>query len=186
LLLLMSCFNNPPKDWERLDWQILRDGGIHLYWRREYLVEDTLWLAEHDYDLYEFACETWLSRATMFSDFGRVLHLPDWWGHNFDAFDDCIADLPLSESRGAVIILVNFDSYAACSGSTLLHSGRTEAEVILDIIAHASHFHLLNGNRLITLVQTNDPNFRVGTLGGRNPQWNRREWLGAKRKQTPL
>ncbi len=120
----------------------------------------------------------------MFSDFGRVLQLPDWWGHNFDAFDDCIADLPLSESRGAVIILVNFDSYAAGSGSALLASGRSEAEVILDIIARASHFHLLNGNRLIALVQTNAPNFRVGTLGGRVPQWNRREWLDAKRKQT--
>jgi hypothetical protein len=181
----MSYFNNTPKDWERLDWQILRDGGIHLYWRREYLVEDKRWLAEHDYDLYEFACETWLSEHTMYSDFGRVLQFPDWWGRNINAFDDCIADLPLSGSRGAVMILVNFDSYASGSGSTLMPSGRTEAEAILDIIADASRFHLLNGNRLIALVQTNDSNFRIGRLGGAIPQWNRREWVDAKRKPTP-
>jgi barstar (barnase inhibitor) len=180
----MSFFSNTAKDWERLDWQILRDGGIQLYWRREYLVEETRWLAEHDYDLYEFACETWLSPDAMFSDFGRVLRLPDWWGRNLDSLDECIADLPLSGSRGAAMILANFDTYAAGSGSALMHSDRTEAEVILDIIARASRFHLLNGNRLIALVQTNDPKLRVGTVGGMIPIWNRREWLEANRQPT--
>jgi hypothetical protein len=58
----MPFFNNTPDDWQRLDWQILRDGGIHLYWRREYLIEDTKWFANHDYDVFELACETWESQ----------------------------------------------------------------------------------------------------------------------------
>jgi hypothetical protein len=60
----MPFFTNAPDDWQRLDWQILRDGGIHLYWRREYLIEDIDWFAKHDYDVFEFACEKWDSRDT--------------------------------------------------------------------------------------------------------------------------
>ena len=178
----MPFFNNTADDWQRLDWNILRDGGIQLYWRREYLIEDEKWLADHDYDVYEFSCETWLSQETMFSDFARILCLPEWFGRNFDALDDCIADLPLSESRGAVMVLTGFEVYAAGCGSVPMQRVRTEAECILDIIARASHFHLLNGKRLIALVQTNDPKLRFGALGGMIPQWNRREWLDAKRQ----
>ena len=41
----MTLFTNSPEDWQRLDWQILRDGGIALYWRDEYLADDLQWLA---------------------------------------------------------------------------------------------------------------------------------------------
>jgi hypothetical protein len=180
----MPFFNNTADDWQRLDWQILRDGGIQLYWRREYLAEDTQWLAEHDYDVFEFACETWLSQDGMFSDFARVLRLPEWFGRNFDALDECIADLPLTECRGAVIVLARFDSYATGAGSAPMQRVKTEAELVLDIIASASRFHLLNGNRLIALVQTNDPKLPFGALGGAIPQWNRREWLDANRESN--
>lgn len=177
----MSFFNNTPDDWQRLDWQILRDGGIQLYWRREYLIEDTQWFAKHEYDVFEFACETWESRERMFSDFVRVLRLPDYFGHNFDALDECIADLPLTEKRGAVMVLTGFDAYASGAGSAPMERVKNEAEVVLDIIASASRFHLLNGGRLLALVQTNDPQLRFGPLGGASPRWNRREWLNANR-----
>jgi Barstar (barnase inhibitor) len=181
----MPFFNNNPDDWQRLDWQILRDGGIQLYWRREYLIEDSQWLAKHDYDVFEFACETWESQDDMFSDFARVLRLPDYVGRNFDALDECISDLPLTESRGAAIVLAGFDAYAAGAGAAPMERLRNEAEVLLDIIASASRFHLLNGNRLVTLVQTDDPQLRFGALGGVSPRWNHREWLNANRRSSP-
>ncbi len=181
----MPFFNNTPDNWQRLDWQILRDGGIQLYWRREYLIEDRQWFAKHDYDVFEFACEKWKSQESMFSDFARVLRLPDYFGHNFDALDECIADLRLTENRGAVIVLTRFDAYAAGAGSAPMQRVKNEAEVVLDIIASASRFHLLNGNRLVGLVQTDDPQLRVGALGGASPQWNRREWLDANRQSNP-
>ena len=181
----MPFFSNTPDDWQRLDWLILRDGGIHLYWRREYLTEDTKWFANHDYDVFELACQTWESQDDMFSDFARVLRLPDYFGRNFDALDECTADLPLTENRGAVVVRSRFDAYAAGTGSAPMQRLKNEAEVVLDIIASASRFHLLNGNRLLALVQTDDPELRFGALGGSNPQWNRREWLSAKRHSNP-
>jgi hypothetical protein len=97
LLRTMALFSNSPEDWQRLDWQILRDGGIALYWRPEYLAD-------------------------------------------------------------------------------------AGAEILLDVMAHACRFHLLNGRRFVTLVQTENPNYRVGRLGSIAATWNRREWLDAKRR----
>ena len=182
----MPFFRNTPGDWQRLDWQILRDGGIQLYWRPEYLLEDTKWFAEHGYDVFEFACDTWESQDDMFTDFARVLRLPDYFGHNFDALDECLADLPLTESQGALILLKRFDVYAAGAGSAPTRRLKNEAEVVLDIIAGASRFHLVNGNRLVALLQTNDPQLCFGTLGGISPSWNRRERLDAKRRPNPV
>jgi hypothetical protein len=181
----MCFFKNTPNYWQRLDWQILRDGGIQLYWHREYLSEDSQWLAKHDYDVFEFECETWKSQDDMFSDFARVLRLPDYFGRNFDALDDCLADLPLSENRGGAIVLGRFDAYAAHAGSAQMPGFKNAAEVVLDVIATASRFHLLNGNQLVALVQTNDPQLRFGAIGRVSPQWNRREWLNANRQSGP-
>ena len=181
----MPSFNNTSDDWQRLDWQILRDGGIQLYWRREYLLADTEWFVKHDYEVFDFACNTWTLQDAMFSDFARVLRLPDYFGRNFDALDDCMTDLPFTENRGALIVLNRFDAYAAAAGSVLMDRLSTEAEVVLDIIASASRFHILNGNRLVALVQTDDPQLRFGTLSGKSPQWNHREWLNASRQPNP-
>ena len=38
--ILRCCFNNSPEDWQRLDWEILRDGGIaHTHVHRTYTVK---------------------------------------------------------------------------------------------------------------------------------------------------
>jgi hypothetical protein len=178
----MSFFGNNPEDWERLDWQILRDGAIHLYWRSEYLAEDERWFADHGYRLYRFDCSTWTSSDEMFADFGRVLEFPDWWGRNINALDECMADLAIGTGAGAALLLSNFDIYFFGSGAATLMSGRIEAEVVLDIISRASQFQLLNGRRLVALIQTKDPKLHIGKLGGMAPCWNRREWLDAKRE----
>jgi hypothetical protein len=55
----MALFTNSPEDWDRLDFQILRDGGISLYWREEYLAADLQALAAEGYDTYQFNCAGW-------------------------------------------------------------------------------------------------------------------------------
>jgi hypothetical protein len=181
----MALFTNSANDWQRLDWTILRDGGISLYWRREYLAEDVRWLVAQGYDVYDFDCERWTSQDDMYSDITRVLRFAEWWGpqwgKNFDALDDCLSDLPIRDDGGAVLVFNKFNVYATGSGSPAMPNGRIEAEVLLDVIAGACRFFLLNGKRFITLVQTEDPNFRVEGLGAVSAAWNRREWLDQNR-----
>ncbi len=40
----MALFTNSPQDWQRLDWQILRDGGVSLYSQLQFLADDMQWL----------------------------------------------------------------------------------------------------------------------------------------------
>jgi hypothetical protein len=49
-------------------------------------------------------------------------------------------------------------------GSALMRSGRTEAEVLLDVMAGACQFFLLNGKRFIALIQTEHPDIQIGSL----------------------
>ena len=124
----------------------------------------------------------------MYADIERVLRFSEWWGpywgHNLNALDDCLTDLPISDHGGAALLFHKFDVYASRSGSAIMHSGRSGAEVLLDEMAGASRHCTLKGKRFILLVQTDDPNMRIGALGGTSPAWNRREWLKANR--TPV
>lgn len=183
----MPAFKKIPEDWQRIDWQIIRDGGISLYWRPTYLSEDVNWLAAHGYHIYDFNCELWHSNEEMFSEISRVLRFSEWWGPNwggnFYALADCLSDMPIPEDGGAALIFQRFDTYLEGPGSELIPSGRNRAEILLDVMARTSRCHLLTGCRFITLVQSDDPRIRFGELGSVTAIWNRREWLEKNRTQ---
>jgi RNAse (barnase) inhibitor barstar len=46
------------------------------------------------------ACQT---KAALFKEFAHALHFPDYFGHNWDAFDECINDLEWLDGSGYVI-----------------------------------------------------------------------------------
>jgi hypothetical protein len=117
----------------------------------------------------------------MYSDIERVLRFTDWWGpkwgRNFDALDDCLPDLPIRADGGAVVVFRRFNVYASGYGSATMHSGRTHAFVLLDVMARAQHFFLLTGKKLIVFIQTENPKIEMEGIGGVSPVWNRREWM---------
>jgi RNAse (barnase) inhibitor barstar len=45
------------------------------------------------------------SAAGLFAEFARVLDFPDYFGHNWDAFEECLADLEWLPARGYVLLL---------------------------------------------------------------------------------
>lgn len=181
----MSLFKNTVEGWQRLDWQIIRDGGIALYWRQEYLADDIKWLKDHNYDVYQLDCERWRSEDEMYSEMGRVLRFSEWWGprwgHNTDALRDCLTDLPVREDGGAVLVLHRFDIYAGGPGAASANDGHTKAEAFLDLMVRCCRIFLLTGRGFITLLQTNDPKIMLRSIGAVSPVWNHREWLTKNR-----
>jgi RNAse (barnase) inhibitor barstar len=150
----LALFANSPDDRHSLDWQILRCGGIALYWREEHLAADVQWLAARSYDICEFNCAGWHSRKDMYSDIGLVLRFPDWWGRNMDALHDCLVEFPVRDDGGAALVFRKFDAYANDAGSKSMHSGRTEAEVLLDAMAeHAGFFYSTVEDSLFSPIQ---------------------------------
>jgi hypothetical protein len=177
----MVAFNQQDKHENRLDWKILSDGSIALYWQHEVFNENLDWFRQQHYQVISFDCERWASTEEMHADLHRKLSLPAYYGRNLDALNDCLGDLSVPDSGGMALALTRFDAYAKGSGATLTASGRPEAEIVLDLLARASRHFLLTGRRFVTLVQTDDPRNRFDTLGCLSAHWNHREWLNKNR-----
>jgi RNAse (barnase) inhibitor barstar len=98
------------------------------------------------------------------------LKLPDYYGSNLDALNECLRDLEIKET-GLVIVLGHFDLWDQAKG-----------QVLIEIIDRASRFHLLLGERIILLIQVDDPNTTFDPIKSVAPIWNRREWFRKDRE----
>jgi hypothetical protein len=177
----MVAFNHQDEHEQRIDWKILRDGGIALYWRRELFDRDLDWFFKQHYQVFSFDCQRWASTAEMHADFQRTLNFPGHYGRNLDALDDCVRDLPVPDSGGVALAFTRFDAYAKGPGAIPTASGRPEAEIVFDVLAQASRHFLLTGRRLLTLIQTDNPRTRFDSLGCISARWNQSEWLDKNR-----
>jgi len=61
----MAIFRNEPEVFQRLDWMLLQNGAVTLYFRPQVLVEDVEWLKRHDYRVDSFECSIWDSESEM-------------------------------------------------------------------------------------------------------------------------
>ncbi len=169
----MAAFDAEEEKQETRDWAVLLNGGISMYWRRDYLNEDLEWFRHQNYQIYSFNCAEW-TLGNMHADFQRTLGFPSYYGHNFDALNDCLEhDVSVPDRGGALIALNRFDNFSK--------GMRPEAEIVLDLLARASRRYLLTGRRFLTLIQSDDPAIYFDRLGGVVPTWNWREWLNKDR-----
>ncbi len=152
----MAVFGEYEENKKRLDWQILRSGSVALYLQPEYLNEDVDWLRQHGYQILSCDCTQWTTEEAMHAGLQQTLSFPDHYGKNVNALQDCLFDLPVPEMGGMALVLNRFDVYGKGTGSAPMHSGRTEAEVVVDMLACASRNFLLTGKRFLTLVQSDD------------------------------
>jgi len=169
----MAIFRNEPEEFQRLDWMLLQNGAVTLYFRTQVLVEDVEWLKRHDYRVDSFECSIWVGESEMHEALSCRLEFPGYYGHNLDALNDCIGDTGISEEGGRALVFNRYDSFAA--------SFPDVAWSVLDIMEINSRRLLLFGRRLIVLVQSDDPEISFAPVGGRPIIWNTRELLNTSR-----
>jgi RNAse (barnase) inhibitor barstar len=183
----MATFEGDEANNDQLDWTMLRDGGVSLYWRPEILADDLNWLKSHGYRVISFDAAEWQSASEWESE--RRMHIslkahlsfPDYYGNNLNALDECMSDdLEVPDSGGLAVVLNHYDRIFEPAPS-LASDGGSTAEVVLHIFARAVRYHMLFGRRLLILVQSDDPKMEFGRLGGVAAGWNRREWLNSSR-----
>jgi hypothetical protein len=167
----MAAFSDT--DVGRLDDALLQNGPISAYFDRRVLAEDLRWLREQRYHIDTFDSGGWASKEVAFDELAARLEFPDYFGRNLDALNDCLSELPVPMDSGRVVVFERFD---------LLY-GRTPewAWSFLDIFAHQSRSHLLFGERLIVLLQSDDPSLSIRPVGASGVSWNRREWPSSSR-----
>jgi RNAse (barnase) inhibitor barstar len=159
-----------------LDYTILRDGGVSLYRRKDFLQQDGGKLSEAGYKLFHFACERWTSEDEMHQNLLKELSFPSYYGNNLNALDEVMAEIDVPATGGVALVLFHYDKFAQGIGAAYGLS-----ETVLHILSKTSHEFLLTGRRFLTLVQSDDPNLSFPQLGRRAPSWNSREWLNKDR-----
>ncbi len=162
-------------DTVRLDWYLLQDGAVTLYWRRELFDRDVSWLQDHGYAVHVVDCaEIAEFRAQM----TRILRFKENYGYepwtgNLDALNDAFRDLDFGSQTGIAFCFSRIDLLTAADRHT--------AQGMLSMIEWHSRDCLLFGDRLLAIAQSDDAAIHFDPIGARSAMWNREEWLNANR-----
>jgi hypothetical protein len=96
-------------------------------------------------------------------------------GVPLDGFTDFMSQINFDGCRGVVVVLKAFHRFRQAFPEFAFHN--------LDIMADSHRSHMLLGNRLLTLVQSDDPRIdeQIGRIGGYKPIWNPAERMNKNR-----
>jgi RNAse (barnase) inhibitor barstar len=167
----MAIFGN--EDMQRLDWVLLQNGAITLYYSQEIFESDLAWLRWQEYQIHQFDCTHWQTEKNLHDAMAAQFAFPAYYGCNLEALNDCLSDLIIPNDSGRVIVFHHYDQFAERFPKTAWH--------VLDIIASQARSYLLFGLRLMALVQSDDPRIAFDSVGACPVMWNRREFLNKNR-----
>jgi hypothetical protein len=160
---------------DRLDWHLMQNGAVTLYFQMAILEEDQAWLCHHGYHIETIDCRdlgAFCRQVSLVLKFKEQFGYDEWTG-NLDALNDAFQYLDIDPESGLVLSFLRYD---------LLKSANHHiAQGFLEIVESSSRDHLLFGRRLLALVQSDDPRIRFEPFGARAANWNRREWLNKDR-----
>lgn len=165
---IMAIFKNNPDEWQRLDYRIFQGGWASLYWQQDVLNTDINWFMNEKFNVVDFNCTKWTDINKIHKDLKKQLNFSDYYGENFNALNDCLSDVEINDA-GLIIVFRHFQFV-----------DKEVAHGLIDIFAINSQQHILFGKKLLTLVQVDNPNYQIHSVGGRNILWNGTEWLNSK------
>lgn len=163
----MAVFRDDEEHRGQLDYALLYHGPIHLYHAPEILGQDISWLERHAYQSYDLDCRTWETMSAALQEMYEEFGLPYRLSPRLDGFEDDLSDLEIPLSGGFVLVLRHFDAFVLREPQA--------AWDILDILANSARRFLLTGQRLLTLLQSDDPGLRLDSVGACPVLWNPQE-----------
>lgn len=137
--------NQPP------DYFLLRDGFVTLFHDVQTL--DATLDALTGYHVARLDASAWTTPADFHRAVKEALGFPDYYGHNLDAFNDCLREVAAS----TVLAFVGYDAFVRRQPRV--------AQAVLDIFASSARFGLLFGRRMVCLVQSDDPELAFAPVG---------------------
>jgi RNAse (barnase) inhibitor barstar len=163
-----------------VDFLLVQNGFINVFFRREILDESVSWLQHAGYRIVRVDAAAWLVEADLHADIASTLNFPDYYGANMNALRDCLSDVAVQDygwtetDAGLVLVIEGFDDFAARHERT--------AHQLLDIYARSATHAALFGNRLMCLVKSGHPNLRIRDVGAQRVSWNYREFQDSSRQ----
>jgi len=171
---IMSSFDksNETRD-PGLDYLLMRDwSSVTQYSNMDILEEDLKWLANKGYKILRLDCKNISSGEEIIKAIDAQMNLVSMHSYNLDAFLDGLRDVKITE-QGMVVAFFNSDSLFPIT----FHGGKNYFLNVLHCLDIQSARSMLIGERLIVLVQTNDPTISIGHINNRCAKWNRKERL---------
>lgn len=161
------------------DFALLRDRGLAMYRQRAVLVEAEQELLLLGYEAIRLDAHGW-TESDLHDAFASALDFPEHYGRNLNALADCLYDVAHGDygwsamSTGLAVTVDGFGAFAEREPDL--------ATLVVGVLAGATSAGLLFGHRLVWLLQVNDGQFRLPSIGCFQVPWNRREWLDADRR----
>lgn len=162
---------------DRLDLRLLESSAVTLYHKGSVLSQDVACLQQFGYRVHTLDAAAWKSAADFHADAKREFGFPDYYSGNLAAWIDCLGELDIPDEGGVIIQLRHFDAFARAEPQF--------AHTLLDSIESASRRFLLLGQRLLALIQSDDPRIRFERIGAVPVNWNPREWQDSDRGLRP-
>ena len=158
-----------------LEKNLFLNGAVNLYRSDAIFEDDCRELKKQGYRVAKVICDTF---ETFTRDVSLALNWQEQfgygpWGGNLDALNDGFCDTSLGNNGKFAIAFMRFHR--------IWKLDKEFAHSVLDILEYQSRNHLLEGARMIGLVQTRDPHFETKLLGGRGARWNAKEAFARKR-----
>jgi hypothetical protein len=151
---------------ETEDLQLVQNGGVVLFYRQEILDGATDKLTLKGYQVHKIDCQQHADKEALLFAIVDSLKIPRYQGIGLDGFNDFMSEIDFSGCTGVVVVLKAFHQFRQAYPECAWH--------ILDIMAVNHRWHMLFGNRLLALVQSDDPRIheQIGQIGGYHPIWN--------------
>jgi hypothetical protein len=162
-----------------LDFRLVHNTFVTMFWNPAVLDAATSWLADHGYHIVTLDAASWRDPRDMHQGLAAALNFPDYYGHNLAALNDCLRDVAAGlygvrpDATGLALALLNFETLSVAHSDT--------AQALLDTFACQARNAALMGRRMMCLVQSNDPVLTFAPVGATPVMWNDAEWLASTR-----
>jgi len=155
-------------------WNLFQNGAVTLFRSRDLWDQSLTQLQQHGYKTIVVDCSD-LDEPTLLFSIVDSLQIPRFPNINLDGFNDFMSQIDFGNATGVVICLNKYDDFQARLPQS--------SQIILDILADAHRHEMLFGNRLATIVQSDNATIdrSIGKIGGFTPQWNTDEWMNRDR-----
>jgi len=157
-----------------LELRLLQNGCVVLYHSPFLMEEHSGSLVRSGWQFKDVYVGNTGSRDEFLNQVAVALEFPDYFGKNLDAFRDCLTDINFREARRLALGLTRFDLVAKHDVAF--------ANAVLDIFAEIERHCLMEGGRVLFMVQSSDPDIHFAPVAATPVFWNFKEKLDSKRK----
>ena len=115
----MAAWNPADELNHPLDFLLIQNGFVSMFFQPVVLQEALSWLQGHGYHIASVDAASWLTPADMHADVARALDVPSYYGANLDALEDCLRDVAVQSygwsepDTGLVLVINGYDAFAA-------------------------------------------------------------------------